>query len=218
MAVEARRKCGYRKVGKLYLEGDWLPIECDRDLRLKVCPVCGHGIRQQRGWHKIVPLHLFGVHGAVNGTPVQVSGACKCVPTCMMCYPPEGVHGLLWVGRAFYKTPNDFVAEAKSLGISKAIPAIPHWFEIGKSVVYLAHPKCKMMVQDEGELMPTLKEVPGVFLAWRPLRITRLFWESQRNSDAVKEWEKRGVTPKFVPDGDKHHDPRTPLVPKDEDE
>lgn len=51
MAIEAKRGCGFRKVGGTYLvsEGEGMP--CDRlPIKLDVCPVCSHGFKRSRGW------------------------------------------------------------------------------------------------------------------------------------------------------------------------
>ena len=50
MSVEARRGCGYRKVGGLYLVGPKLEAGCGRLPLVHVCPVCQSGIKQTRGW------------------------------------------------------------------------------------------------------------------------------------------------------------------------
>jgi hypothetical protein len=121
--------------------------------------------------------------------------------------PPNGKHGILWVGGRYYKKPEDFTAEAARQGISKAIAQIPHWLEVGKSVVYLAHPKTGRVVPMKDGLPGFTEEQrkPGIFLAWRPQRIERLYWESQRDSEQVKADEKRGITAVFIPSGDQDH-------------
>jgi hypothetical protein len=78
-----------------------------------------------------------------------------------MCDPPEGKHGLLWVGEKFY-TPRSFLDEAVGRGISKRVASLPKGFEIGKTVVYLAHKKC----------IPTEEESqPAIFTAYKPSRL-----------------------------------------------
>lgn len=222
MASESKRGCGYRKVGKIYLVGSWRARGCDRlPVRLHVCPTCGAGIKQARAWNRVIPLSLFGLH--------LDEGKCNCPPNCWMCYPPEeDHHAIMWVGTRYYKTPDDFSMEAAKLGVSKAVPTMPKWFKIGESIVYLAHPKAVMTMEHvdpgepDGDLFPVdaveVKWEPGIFMVWKPERIEKLFWESDKDSDEVERWEKRGGTSVFIPDGDMDHDRSTPLLPKEEPE
>ncbi|GAI07703.1 unnamed protein product, partial [marine sediment metagenome] len=48
---------------------------------------------------------------------------------------------IMLVGAGNYKTKEDFLDEAHRMGICKRIPFIPKGLELGKTVVYLAHPK-----------------------------------------------------------------------------
>lgn len=51
MAVEAKRGCGYRKIGGTYLVGGGIGVPCDRlPLALDVCLCCGQGIKQALGF------------------------------------------------------------------------------------------------------------------------------------------------------------------------
>jgi len=122
----------------------------------------------------------------------------------------DGEHALLWVGVRFYPTPIDFVSEAGVLGISKRISCLPRWFRVGQTTVYLAHPRTftrneTIEKKDEATGKMQVETMPGIFLAWTPRYIERLFWESERGTEEIKRWEKRGVKPVFVPDGDKDH-------------
>jgi len=197
MATEQARACGFRKVGKMYLVGDWHPTTCDRlPYWLSICPTCGHGIHQGRGMQEIEPLPLFGLHEN-----------CTCVGKCLMCIPPNGKHYIMWVGKRYYKTAKDFVAEAETMGISKAISAIPRGFTIGKSVVYLAHRLTERAQPMENGFpgFTELKEKPGIFLVWRPERIEKIYWDNQKDSEFVEADIKRGITPVFVTKGDVDH-------------
>jgi len=144
MAVEARRGCGYRKVGGLYLVSGGAGVPCDRlPIRLDVCPVCSHGFKQSRGWTWV---DLFGLLGG-DHTP------CECRPIhdtvagilgpCPLCQNVKqiGKAGLLWIGEKFYKRPADFVSEGIAMGLSRRISAIPRNFKVGETWVLLAHPK-----------------------------------------------------------------------------
>lgn len=48
-------------------------------------------------------------------------------------------HFGMWVGGRYYPTIEDFVNEAKNLGISKRIPKIPEDLVLGQSRIYFAH-------------------------------------------------------------------------------
>jgi hypothetical protein len=49
--------------------------------------------------------------------------------------------GLLWIGAAFYPTPEAFMEEAQRMGVSRRISAVPRDFKVGETWVALAHPK-----------------------------------------------------------------------------
>ena len=51
MAQEQRRGCGHRKRGATYLVGPIDGVMCHRlPISLHVCPTCGNGVKQSRGW------------------------------------------------------------------------------------------------------------------------------------------------------------------------
>lgn len=104
MASEPVRGCGYRKIGGLYLVGAAPLADCHRlPFLLHICPTCGHGIKQSRGWTWVdAPTLLGGSCG---------QSACRLCPTCR----PEmvGRAGLLWVGECYYPRPQDFLREAR---------------------------------------------------------------------------------------------------------
>lgn len=216
MSVEARRGCGYRKVGGLYLVSGGAGTPCDRlPIHLDVCPCCHAGFKQSRGWTWIdVALLVGGVHqNCADQTPCPL-----CMATSDM-----GKAGLLWIGEKFYKTPADFASEGHALGISRRIHAIPRGFKVGETWVLLAHPKTVTCSECHGAgavsadntvsgwedgKCPKCKgegKLPGIFCVWRPSRIEKLFKESERESDAVKDAIEKGITPVFVPDDDKDH-------------
>lgn len=212
MAVEPRRGCGWRKVGGLYLVGSGGGIPCDRlPIELSVCPCCGNGIKQTRGftWVDIAGL-VGGDHTIVkNGAVVP----CKCHAACPLCHnvATMGRGGLLWIGTQFYSTIDAFEAEAKLLGISRRIQTLPRGFEVGKTWLLFAHPRG--IIKPTSEL--AAKYVPAIFRVWKPERIERIYNESQRGSEEVLADEKRGITPVFVPDNDKDH--HGSVYDKDED-
>jgi hypothetical protein len=218
MAVEAKRGCGYRKVGGLYMVGGGVGMPCDRlPFELSVCSCCGQGIKQARGWTWVDVAKLFqGAHsisgkvmGHVNasdGGITNVLESCGCAGGfCPLCNNPEsmGKAGLLWIGEKFYKTPDLFVKEGVELGFSRRIKAVPQGFKVGETWVLLAHSKAIRVRfpsnQDEQEF------APGIFYVWLPTRLEKIVLESTRGTEEIDALEKRGITPVFVPDGDKDH-------------
>lgn len=207
MSVEPRRGCGYRKIGGLYFVSSGRPVFCDRlPIPLDVCPTCGHGIKQTRGYTWI------NVEALVGGLHPNCLDEFPC-PLCMR--PDEiGRAGLLWIGAKYYKTPREFCAESDALGVSRRISAIPRGFVVGKTWILLAHPNaivCSLNCERCGQMMnrhtakviaektlttaaivepctPFLRcglcghetpvDRPGVFRLWKPERIEKIVPES----------------------------------------
>lgn len=182
ISTEQARGCGYRKPAKdgvgIYLVGDGLGAPCGLlPVPLGVCPCCGGGIKQTRGWTWITPQSLFtdAVLGPVAGierdcdrsrrlkTLVAGSprGARGC-PDCPVGSPPPGRHGLLWIGEGFYPTPEDYIRESARQGVSRKIKAVPQGFVLGETWVFLAHRKA-IRNPATGE-----RDMPGIFSAFRP--------------------------------------------------
>lgn len=214
MAQEAIRGCGYRRVGGLYLCGEYIPVRCDRlPYPLEICPTCGGGIKVSRGFTKINPLTLFGYHQPCGDR----------IRPCFVCDPTEAPAFIMGVGEKFYKTPGDFLEEAHQLGISKRIPFIPKDLELGKTIVYLAHPKAcqvkesvalqKMLaiVSGDESNQPKLLDTEkveyklGIFSAFIPHRVEKLVWEKDATPEELEKLEKRGITPVIIKDGDVDH-------------
>jgi hypothetical protein len=206
MAVESIRGCGYRKVGGLYVVGGGFGIKCDRlPYELETCPACGSGIKFTRGFQWLDWSKYAGQHFDESG--------CRCMDTCPVCHPATHYqpYGLMWVGSEY--TPESFAGEAAYLGVSKRIPSnqIPRKLKLGESWIILAHNyacgtrKNADTGADEG--------IPGVFYAFRPLRLELLIWKSEAKPEYLEELEHRGITPVIIPDGDLDHDPKTPLKP-----
>lgn len=242
MAVEQVRGCGFRKVGGLYLCGDYISISCDRlPYPLETCPVCGHGIKPSRGFIKINPLKLLGPHdGSLmyyeEDQPITAICRDRLRP-CFVCDPKDQIALIMSVGERYYKTPYDFLDEATQMGISKRLPSdhFPKDLELGKTIVYLAHPKaCERVVRPEMQRELALVEASntgdaphasettdatqsrlldaekvekcfGLFSAFIPQRIEKLIWESQATDEELERLEKRGITPIVIPDGDEDH-------------
>lgn len=198
MAVEARRGCGFRKVGGLYLVCDPGGLEgCGKlPVALTVCPCCGGGIKQSRGWTWVQPTALIppGPCGTVTSR--------RCLTCATACPDLMGERaGLLWVGDKFY-TPESFTEEAMQMGVSKRIAAVPRGFEVGKTWVLVAHPKAGRTVNEDGEEVIC----GGIFGVFKPTRIEKIVTESEAQDDlAMRRLEQQGITPVVVPDDDQDH-------------
>jgi hypothetical protein len=179
MACEKKRGCGFRKVGGLYLCGEYINVPCDRlPYELTSCPICGAGIKPSRGITEINPFKLFGNHddggrdniigrltlsedpnsGAVIGSEIINHRPQRCtdkIRPCLMCDPPDGVAYVMTVGKRHY-TPQSFMQEAVEDGVSKRIPFIPKKMKLGETPVYLAHPEAVNGIKkpsEQGELL-----------------------------------------------------------------
>jgi hypothetical protein len=225
MAVEARRGCGYRKVGGLYLMGDGRGVECDRlPLPLTICPCCSQGIKQARSWTWIdVALCANSAEPPKRLLVGGVHRDCRDSFPCPLCMATEGMGkaGLLWIGARFYSTPADFSAEADRLGISRRVAAVPRNFVAGETWVLLAHPKGMTCPKCAGgglhttpgsqqhlpcDLCDSTGKVPAIFRVFRPTRIEKIITETQaQDAGAMAELERRGITPVVVPDNDPDH-------------
>ena len=215
MAIEQIRGCGWRKVEAMYLCGEYIHAPCDRmPLPLTTCPVCGQGIKVSRGFTRINPLDLWGPHD-------------KCTDRmrpCHLCDPQNQPAYIMLVGKKSY-TPDEFLVEAQRMGVSKRIPFIPKELELGKTVIYLAHPKAvevreplaiqqaMAIAKNRSSLQPSLfpEEMVkptyqmGIFCAFIPKRVEKLIWQSEATPEELEKLQKRGITPIIVTDGDKNH-------------
>jgi len=196
MSVERRRACGYRKVGGLYLVsgGPAMPC-CKLPIILHVCPTCHGGIKQARGWQWIDPRPFLA--GDCTGT---MSGTCPAA-TANQEVLGERV-GLIWIGTAFYPSPTAFIEEARSMGISRRITAVPRNFRLGKTWVFLAHPKVRQVINEAGKA----EWQAGVFRMFKPERIEKIITESQLDDEReMAKLREAGITPVAVPDDDADH-------------
>jgi len=205
--MEQKRGCGFRKVGGTYLVGEYIPIPCDRlPYPLPICPVCHSGLKVGRGMGEINPLALFGSHEncADEHQP------------CPMCQPSEKPAYLMLVGEKFYPTPADFLNEGIKMGFSKRIARIPRHFELGKTVVYLAHHKACVVedteVKEVDKEHPKMVEVDrvkratGIFTAFIPQRIEKMYWESTLKDMPKREMQRlkrMKITPVGLPEDEK---------------
>lgn len=220
MAVEAKRGCGYRKVGGLYMVSGGLATPCGRlPIELHVCPTCNAGIKQTRAWQWIKPRTLLADAPVCSDDGKWRSRLCSSCPLAPTHLPERA--GLLWVGEKFYRTADAFMEEANRLGVSRRIPAIPRGFKLGETWVLIAHPKAVTrsarteeerhewrvaqpgMYQDD--VQPTVTR-GGIVTMFKPRAIERICAESERaNAPLMAELAEKGITPVFVPDDDEHH-------------
>lgn len=153
--TEGVRGCGYRKPGGLYMrmyEGS--SFNCSRlPIPIVSCTCCGLKIKQSRapGW--------------IPGSYL-LTGKCNSDTGCDGCTFKTEVASRekvlnIWIGGGFYKTPEDFISEAKRMGISRRIAAIPKGFKIGEDWITLSHPKA---IVDNVKFEAT----PGIFYLFRP--------------------------------------------------
>lgn len=145
MAVEAKRGCGFRKSGGTYLVGPALSAPCGLfPIPIKGCPHCGHALKFTQALTRITPKEVLGP----LPTALEALGGehCPGAQTCEAC--PLSWNGaartaedacLIWIGRASY-TPEEFLQEANTLGISRRIPEqIPKWVKPGETWIFMAH-------------------------------------------------------------------------------
>lgn len=240
MAVEAKRGCGYRKVGGLYLVGGGLAAPCDRlPYALDRCRTCGAGVKFTRGHTWLQPT-FFQPHPELEWRypGKKTPPTCTDSGPCPVCHNRDdfGPHLLLWIGRSHY-SPESYLKESHELGVSRRISTIPKGLVLGETWVLLAHldampPKnpgyctqcSKPASQHPGEIMATSaceafeepKPAPGIFSAFIPRAVELVLKQSDATPERIEKEAKRGVTVVAVPDGDKDH--HGSVWDKDEDQ
>lgn len=215
--IEGKRGCGYRKPGGIYLVGPPTGQSCCKlPFPLTVCPTCGHGIHPARGWTWVNAGKLFGEQFCTQISHLHLQ---TWPPTgCSLAFPEQlGRAGLLWIGEKFYPTPGGFLQEARAMGISRRIPAVPKGFEPGKTWVLLAHRKGVVKIPplfpgdnraydikanqylSPGE--PTQhynpEYTPAIFSVFRPSAIEYVI-KGDETQDDLEQLIKRGLTPVLV--------------------
>jgi hypothetical protein len=204
MPIEKKRGCGFRKIGGLYLVGGYISTPCDRlPIPVGHCPVCGQGIKLSRGMTEIDPFQLWGMHEECKDE----------IRPCFCCDPKSELAYIMTVGAKYY-TCDSFIAEAKKMGISKHIAAVPKKLKFGETVVYLAHPQAiiNMISCSEEEAIGILLEYhgnknqprlvnadkieykPGIFCAFIPQQIEKLVRQKDYTPENIEAHEKRGIT------------------------
>ena len=178
---EAKRGCGFRKPGGLYLVSGGLMAPCLKlPIPLTVCPCCHAGIKPARGWTWVSDQ-------LIKDAPCKKDG-------CTGCHPFDGSvkrFGLIWVGDKYYSA-KAFTTEAASMGISRRISALPKDFKLGETWVLLAHRKAirNLNVLDEA---PVQEFTPGIFTAFKPTAIEYVVKDDD-DEEKLERLEKRGIT------------------------
>jgi len=186
LSTESARGCGFRKPDKtgvgIYLVAPGMGYPCARlPLPLHACPTCSGGIKPSRSWTWIEPRKLFAsaphcpLEPLVSVSQIAgIKGKRQLAVECRVCFAghamPEGRHGLLWIGEGFYKTPQNFLAEAQRMGVSRKVSAVPKGFNLGETVVYLAH-RLAITVPVAERVPGEPTEKPGVFAIFKPAGI-----------------------------------------------
>lgn len=193
LRVERKRGCGYRKPGGIYLISGGVPAPCGKlPVELNVCPVCHGGIKPARGWTWIDP-RPFIPDGPCRLDDIKAETSfCQ---TCPLHNPPEKA-GLVWIGEQHYSSPLDWLVEAKTMGVSRRIPAIPIDFVVGETLVMVAHRKTplgppKALAVDDSLVGP------AIFSVFTPNRIEYVV-KGDESSEDIDKLIERGLTPVHV--------------------
>jgi len=176
---DSRRGCGWRAPGGLYLVSSGQGRHCGKlPVPLHVCATCGQGIKPTRGWTWVDGDALLSTKICANaGTTF-----CEFCPLAAA----VGRAGLLWIGEAFYKTPEEFTREAARLGISRRIVAVPKGFVLCQTWVLCAHRKAIVL--------PDGKSERGIFYMFRPDAVEYVT-KGHETPEEIEALENRGITP-----------------------
>jgi hypothetical protein len=95
----------------------------------------------------------------------------------------------LWCGERFYKTPQDWMREARGQGVSRRISTVPNDFVVGETWVLMAHPKAITRTDDGGEMTYHA----GIFTAFKPTAIEYVVKGDESEEELARK-VKRGIT------------------------
>src|SRR5215218_8367589 len=181
--VEARRGCGWRKPGGLYLIAGAPAEPCPLlPVALHVCPTCGEGLKPARSWTWVDADKLLGLPlEHPTGSPPEHPARCPLGHRL-------GRAGLLWIGEAFYPTPQAFMEEAARAGISRRITAVPRDFQCGRTWVLCAHRSAIPPAAAGTE--PTA----GLFTLFRPTAVEYVVRGDESDAELERLVE-RGIQP-----------------------
>lgn len=227
--AEARRACGYRKVGGLYLCSDTLGVPCCKlpiPLPKHFCSVCGidHTIHFTRGWTWMDPKPLIESKECIKATSDAIINKFFCPAMDPSSMGKEV--GLKWIGSQFYPTAGSFLFEAERMGISIRLNKLPRRLKLGETWVFLAHMKTiltrKWVEPPDPNPMNETGHwddlwTPGIFRIFKPERVEKIVTATEfANTEAMDALRERDITPVAVPDNDKRH--QGSVYDQDEDE
>lgn len=187
---DKKRDCGWRGEGGMYLMSSGTTAVCGlMPLPLKTCPACGSGLEPSRSFRWIEPAKLF-----VDQPKGCAKSYCELCPLSEPRILTLGKALLDWVGKRYYKTPEDWLKEANEQGVSRRIHAIPKGFKVGHTWVFMAHENA---IERESLFTPEGHEqaVTGaVYYVYKPDRIEYVTTglETQEELEALVA---RGITP-----------------------
>ena len=202
VTVEGPRGCGHRKTGGLYLISEGVMSACGGlPMEMTVCRCCGQGIKQARGWTWIQPKELFPMFEPPSPMPSITCGVTRCLSCPVGGSKPERA-GLVWIGESFYPTPEEFLQEARRMGVSRRITVVPKGFVVGSTWVFVGHKRaishlcpdcngiggyCDGACKGSGTI-----DLPGIFHAFLPTRIEKVYDETP-DDEEIEGLEKRGI-------------------------
>ena len=202
---EHQRRCGWRKEGGLYLAGGDVVVlsGCKKRLRRTAREA---GIVLSRGWAwvdtgeildgcKWDSMVVFAEPLAGSPSELLMSPGCGSLhggSLCPLSDPPQRA-GLLWIPKAYYPWPLCFYQEASALGIAFRIRALPKGFEIGKTMVLLAHVNAVFNDRSLHEYRE-LAYIPGIYAAFIPQAVEYVV-KGTETEEELQGLVKKGITP-----------------------
>jgi len=191
-----QRGCGWRdpmSEGALYMMAEGRGMICGRlPIPLDVCPCCGTGFKQSRGFTWIDAQKVFRF--AIGETECPTAEQDEVCPLAATMQGFIEKMGLIWIGKKYYATPKIFMDELDQQGMSRRIPAVPNDFVVGETWVCLAHPNALLEPVKFGE-----KEKRGsaIVVITKPTEIQVVCTE-ETSQDQVDSWIERGLTPVMI--------------------
>jgi hypothetical protein len=215
---EVERGCGWRKIGAYYLVADsGMNVGCDAlPLDLDPCGECGYDVPFSRTMQMVhqgylVPKILFK-HATPNEarrSGKKVLDRCRDKTPCPICNLTFGSKFALMVVSSKVYTPQSFIEEARTQGISKRIDPriLPKDFKLGETWVFLMH-KDAISIPDEKD-PEAVKTKRGIFYAFKPERIEAVRGDNE-NPTITKLLGERGFKVVKVPHNDPKHQQKKP--------